>query len=139
MEISILDVPLMIIFGIISAFVYKNFLREKNPDWHIFLAIIFVGIFWVNSLLTHLGFIDPWYFDLYTVSINNCIALFYVLSYPMWFGWSMERMFEWIGRSPEEGGFLWGLKIGEDSESFEPAWKHSKREDLNNSSTENNS
>ncbi len=139
MEISIIDVPLMVILGIISAYVYKNFLRERNPDWHIFLAMIFVGIFWLNSLITYLGFIDPWYLAPCTVNINRWIALFYVLSYPMWLGWGMERMFELIGRSPKEGGFLWTLKMGKDSETFDPPWEHGKRENLNKPSDEKES
>ncbi len=139
MEISVLDVPLMIILGMISAFVYKNVLRERNPDWHIFLAEIFVGIFWFNSLLTYLGVINPWYLGPYTVGISKWIALFYVLSYPLWFGWGMERMFELVGRSPKEGGFLWTLRIGEDRETFDPPWEHGKKENVNKTSTEKDS
>ncbi len=132
MLLSILDVPLLILLGLISGYLYKNYLREKNPDWHIFLGIIFVGVFWLNSLLTALEMVkvEPWYFSPYTVEVSGWIALFYVLSYPMWYTWGMERMFGWIGRSPEEGGFLWTLKTGKDHKSFKPPWNQGKRKDL---------
>ncbi len=132
MLLSVLDIPLMIVLGLLSGYLYKNYLWDKNPDWHIFLAIIFVGVFWLNSLLTlwEMVGMEPWCFSPYTVEVNGWIALFYVLSYPMWFSWGMERMFTWIGRKPFEGGISWAFKTGKDERSFEPPWEQEKRKDL---------
>lgn len=129
MQVSILDVPLMIVGGALGAYFYQGWLRGRNKDWYFFIGSILVGIFWFNVLMSYLGFMDPWYFAPLTVDINRWIWLFYVLSYPLWFMWGGNRMFLLVGRSPSQGGLIWLFTTEDRTEPFEPAWEQgSERE-----------
>ncbi len=130
MEISILDVPIMILLGILVAYAYKHGLRQRNKDYHILLGILFVAIFWINSLLVHWGYLaEPWGIGLATAEVAPWLAFFYILAYPMWYTWGQARMFTLIGRKPEEGGIVWFFGTGKDEESYEIPWDHEKKEE----------
>lgn len=136
MMISVLDAPLILLLGFVSAFVYQARLWERNKDWFVFLGAIFVGAFWVNSLLSYMGIIEPWIVSPFTVSVSPWIALFYVLSYPLWFRWGGNQGFLTFGRNPQQGGFLWLFRLGTTTEPFEPAWETGKNENVNKDSSE---
>lgn len=135
MFVSILDIPAITIIGFSSALVYKSKLIKKNKDWYVFLGIIFIAIFWTNSILSNIGIIDPWIISPLTTQVNTWIGLFYILSYPLWFMWGGTQSFRLFGRSPEQGGVLWLFRLGDPTEPFKPAWRD-KKENLNKASSE---
>ncbi len=124
MKICVFDVPALIVIGGICAYLYAKHLIEKNKDWYVFLIIFFSFIFWLNALLSNVGVISkPWFGILKVVYVHPSIGIFYVLSYPLWFSWGAERIFQIFGRTPEQEGVLWPFTIKERAKPFKPSWK----------------
>jgi len=122
MSIWLWDVPLLIVIGMILARIHGKWLAIRHPDFFFHSAAVVIGLFWLNAILTAFG-MDPWLGAETTVEVPGWIALFYVLSYPMWFLFGAERVFATFGRRPTQGGFLWPFTIDETTKPFQPPWK----------------
>jgi len=124
MKVGLLDVPFLIVIGGICAYLYAKHLIKRNKDWYVFLILFFTVIFWLDIILSNSGVIPkPWFGILGSVNLHPLIGTFYVLSYPLWFSWGAERVFQIFGRSPEEEGVLWPFTLKERGEPFKPSWK----------------
>ncbi len=123
MRIYILDVPIVIIVGLVSAYAYAKYLREKHPDAYVLSGLLVILLFWLNAVLSNLGVISgPWFTDRMVVSVNATVGIFYVLSYPLWFIWGGERSLSLFGRSKSQGGLLWPITLKDKTAPFKPAW-----------------
>jgi len=129
MSIFIFDVPIMIIVGFVTAYVYAKHLREKHPDLYVLVGLFFTLIFWINIILSNLNIIHPWFTNIMVVHVNTTVSIFYVLSYPLWFIWGGERAFGLFGRSKFEGGLIWPFTLKDKTASFKPAWFTNKIRD----------
>lgn len=130
MKIFLFDVPILIFLGYLIGVIYAKKLYEKNRDAYFFLYIFFVCIFWLNIILSYFGIIEPWVFcKKYCVEINKFIGLFYVLSYPLWFGWGTQRAWDTWGRTPQQGGVMWFIGYKERAKPFKPLFKKASQED----------
>ena len=128
MPLCYLDVPMEIVLGFIVALVYAKRLKEKNPDWWFFLIVGITAIFWLNALLTALGVMHPWFGLLPSVHAPHRIALFTVLSYPLWYNWSGQMAMDIFGHDRTEAGMLWPFTLKEKTAPFKPSWKSSEAE-----------
>jgi hypothetical protein len=54
---------LMFCFGWFNSYLYRKYLRKRNKDWIVFLAIIFISGFWIIDTLI--------YFDVLNISWIN--------------------------------------------------------------------
>jgi hypothetical protein len=131
MPLCYLDVPLEIAIGFIVALIYSKRLKEKNPDWWIFLIIGVTAIFWLNALLTATGIMQPWFGLLPAVQVPHRIGLFTVLSYPIWYNVSGQIAMDLFGHDRTEAGMVWPFTIRETSAPFKPSWKSSCDEKQN--------
>lgn len=122
MMIWVWDVPILIVAGMILARVHAKWLVPKHPDFFVHAGFIVVGLFWLNGIAAALGF-SPWLGVENVVRVPGWIALFFVLSYPMWFIFGAERMFALFGRRPTQGGFMWPFSIKERTKPFSSRWK----------------
>jgi len=123
MEVCILDVPILVILGMLVGYVYSKKLLKKYPDSYFHISAILVALFWINALLSYLEVIRPWIGGWVSTEVNIWIALIYVLSYPLWYLWGTERACQIWGRTPEQAGVLWPFRLKDKSEPFKPAWK----------------
>lgn len=124
MKLYLLDVPILIVIGFLSGYLYAKHLIKKNKDWYTFLISFFTILFWLNALLSNVKVIpSPWFIHSLVVNVHPLIGIFYVLSYPLWFAWGAERFYQLFGRSPEEEGALWPFTLKERAEPFKPSWK----------------
>ncbi len=122
MRIFILDVPIIIIVGLVSAYAYAKHLRERHPDAYVLMGLLVILICWLNVVLSNLGIISPWFTGRMVVPVNTTIGIFYVLSYPLWFIWGGERSLSLLGRSKAQGGLLWPITLKDTTAPFKPAW-----------------
>lgn len=51
---------LILCFGVgwINSYLYRKYLRKRNKDWIVFLAIIFLSLLWVIDILIYFEIID---------------------------------------------------------------------------------
>lgn len=130
MKIFLFDVPILIFIGYIVGRMYAKRWYEKNRDIYVVLYVFFTGIFWLNILLSYLGIIFPWIIcQKYCVELNKFIGVFYVLSYPLWFGWGSQRAWDIWGRTPYQGGVMWLWGYKERAKPFKPSWEGTSIED----------
>jgi hypothetical protein len=123
MKIWIWDVPILFLLGAIAARMYGKWLVEKHPDFYVHSAIIINALFWLNALVSAFG-ASPWLGSVkHTVVVPGWIALFYVLSYPLWFHLGGERTLALFGRNPSQGGFLWPFTVKDRTKPFKAPWK----------------
>ncbi len=123
MKVGLLDVPLLIVIGGICAYIYAKHLINRNRDWYVFLILFFTLLFWLNILISNLVASNPWFGIFGVAKVHPLIGTFYVLSYPLWFSWGAERIFQIFGRTPEEEGMLWPFTLRERGKPFKPSWK----------------
>lgn len=124
MTIWIWDVPVLFALGMILARMHAKWFAVKHPDFFVHSGFIIIFVFWLNAIACAVGF-QPWFGVESTHKIPGWIALFYVLSYPLWFKFGAERMFALFGRKPTQGGFMWLLTIKDRTKPFESPWKNS--------------
>ena len=127
---------LMFVFGWINSYLYRKYLRKKNKDWIVFLAIIFIGGFWIIDILIYIEIIDmtwlnilPWvnipsvdkgeYFmwnSFMVIGINfeityqsgmDIIAIFLLISYIMWYYLGSKLGKLAHGYRPYQQGVYW--------------------------------
>lgn len=122
MQVSVVDVPLLALIGVFSAYVYKHWLHDRNKDWFVFLTVSVVGLFWVDVVAANILQAKPWLVAP-AATVPAAVGVFYVLSYPLWFKWSARMLFLLIGSNPREGGLLWVFTVEDRTENFEPAWR----------------
>ncbi|MFH1537636.1 MAG: hypothetical protein ABIH66_01665, partial [bacterium] len=72
------------------------------------------------------GVIEPWGVGLFCRAVSRWIALFYFLSYGLWFYWGAGSARSLFGRAPDQGGFLWLATMEDKTEPFSPSWKTKK-------------
>lgn len=137
------DIPALVVLGYLSVLLHQKHLRRRNEDWLAFLSMGIVGLFWLVSFPLTFGLIPNVFAPVLeplpllancgdgpAFMWNSCLplgitagpgswplALFLLLSYPLWFGWGMERGFRAFGRRAGQEGVYWVLKWG-DSEDF---------------------
>lgn len=116
MKVGLMDVPCLIVIGGICAYLYAKYLILRNKDWYVFLILIFTFLFWLKVILSNAGVLGG-------TKVHPAIGIFYVLSYPLWFSWGAERVFQIFGRSPEEEGALWPFTLKERAKPFKPSWR----------------
>ena len=46
------------IVGWFDSYIYSKYLRKRNKDWIIFLAIIYLSLIWLIEMLIYIGFIN---------------------------------------------------------------------------------
>ena len=126
MQICLLDVPAMCVLGFIFGLFYAKRLKESNPDWWVFLVLIVTGVFWINALLSAVGTAAPWLGLLPSAEVNGWIALFTVLSYPLWFIQSGRTAMLLFGHDRTEGGVLWPFSLRETTDPFRSSGKKSR-------------
>ena len=124
----LIDIPMMIVLGIVVAWIYKEHLKERNKDWFFFLGFAVTIIFWVVASALYLrlismpsvGIADGRYFMWnmwWNLGIDpsgvgmHLIAFLLFLSYPLWFLWGAERGYQFFGREPGSGGTFWVLTL----------------------------
>jgi len=56
------------------------------------------------------------------MSVDEILAVPYVLSYPLWFRAAGEISFLLFGRRPDQGGLLWVFRLADRTDSIEPSW-----------------
>ena len=122
MMIWVWDVPILIVLGMVLAGMHARWFAVKRPDFFVHAATLVIALFWLNSLLSAFG-AHPWCCVENIRRVRYAIALFYVLSYPMWFMFGAERIFALFGRRPTQGGFLWPFTLKDRTKPFEPPWK----------------
>lgn len=44
--------------GWVNSYLYRKYLRKRNKDWIIFLAIIYLSLIWVIEILIYINFIN---------------------------------------------------------------------------------
>ncbi len=122
MNLWIPDVPILIVAGMVLAYVHAKFMVDKHPDFLFHAGTIVIGLFWINALLSAVGLIQPWGAECMLRPVSGYIALFYVLSYPLWFIWGCLRSLLAFGRTPRQGGLLWPFTLRETTKPFRPPW-----------------
>ncbi len=118
MSVSIIDVPSLIALGAVTGYLDAKKWRRDHPDLYAGVSSAVLAAFWLKALLRAAGTGKP----LGGNRTNKWIALFMVLSYPLWFGWGAERARSLFGRTPEQGGMLWPFTLRDGTEPFKPAW-----------------
>lgn len=109
---------------------YAKIWYEKNKDIYVVLYVFFAIIFWLNAVLSNTGIIQPWLLcEKYCTEVNKIIGVFYVLSYPLWFGWGTQRAWDIWGRTPYQGGVMWFLGYKERAKPFKTFWEKTSIED----------
>ena len=122
MKIFILDVPMIIVVGMVAGYLHGKHLRARHPDFHILLGLSVTFLFWLNALLSNLHVMAPWFARHMVVPVNTTVGIFYVLSYPLWFIWAGERTLGTFGRTKEQGGLFWPFTLMDKTEPFKPLW-----------------
>lgn len=117
-KICILDVPAIIFISFFFSLLYAKYLIKKNPDVYFFGYSFFIGIFYLNAILSNLNIIKPWFFGIYSEDINWIIGVFYLLSYPLWFSFGTQRCYGLFGKNPSEGGLFWFIGFKDKTEQF---------------------
>ncbi len=79
-------------------------------------------IFWLNALLSALDVMRPWFGLLPAAEVSGWIALFSVLSYPLWYIWGGQVAMLLFGHDRTEGGVIWPFTIKETTDPFKPSW-----------------
>lgn len=123
MRICLLDVPAMCVLGFVIGLLYAKRLKARNPDWLVFLVLIVTGVFWINALLSAVGMAAPWLDLLPSAEVNVWIALFTVLSYPLWFIQTGRTAMLLFGHARTEGGVLWPFSLRETTDPFQSSEK----------------
>lgn len=125
----LMDIPLLVVWGIILGYLNKRFLKKGKKDALWFLEVLTIIVFWGVSIPLYLGYINltflgdagrgPWFMwnsglELFGLHPNVQpshgllpIAALLFLSYPLWLLWGVERGKHLFGRAPSQGGFLW--------------------------------
>jgi hypothetical protein len=123
MMIWVWDIPVLFVLGIIVARLHAKWLVVKHPDFFVHTGTIIIAVFWLNALVSALG-AHPWLGHVHALRpISRWLALFLVLSYPMWFHFGAERTFALLGRRPTQGGFLWPFSVKDRTKPFQSPWK----------------
>lgn len=130
MKLCLLDVPASIVIGFVVALIFAKRLKAKNPDWWFFLIVGITAIFWLNALLTALGVTDPWFGLLPSVEVNGWVALFTILSYPLWYNWAGQEAMYLYGHDRTQAGMIWPFTIKETSDPFTPSWESSETDKI---------
>ena len=132
MLVGVLDIPLIILGGIMSATLYQRGLHKHSVHWFSILMILVVSTLWIN-LFIHAGAgLDIGY---PTVEINRTVAIPFLLSYILWFRAAGSLVFILVGRRTEQGGLLWVLRLGDRTEPIRPAWQTNKSKAENSDKT----
>lgn len=129
MKLFILDVPIIVILGFVFALIHKRVV-DKHPTFLFYAGLLVTLLFWIPALLSALVSIDPW-FGLIKCGlarqISRWLALFFVLSYPLFFIWGTHRAFGLFGYTPRQGGVLWLTTLEDKTKPFKPAWKETEK------------
>ena len=128
----LMDIPLLVIWGIILAYLNKKFLKKGKKDALWFLEVLTILVFWAVSIPLYLGYTNltflgdagrgPWFMwnsglEAFGLHPNiqpspglHPIALLLLLSYPLWLLWGINRGKAIFGRAPSQEGALWLFK-----------------------------
>jgi hypothetical protein len=49
---------LSFVVGWLNSYIYRKYLRERNKDWIVFLAVLFLSVLWVIDILIYIEIID---------------------------------------------------------------------------------
>ena len=123
MKICVLDVPVLFFAGMLIGWLHAKVWHRERKELFIVLLAVVVGVFWLNGFLSALGAVEPWLLGLFCRPASRWIALFYFLSYGMWFYYGANTSWRLFGRAPDQGGFLGLLSSRDSTEPFAAPWK----------------
>jgi len=123
MKLFVWDVPVLIILGFVFALIHRR-ITDKHPDFLFHVGFITITFMWLSALFSAFG-ADPW-FGIVNAgtaeNVNGWLALFLVLSYPLWFIWGTRRALTLFGHNPRQGGFLWIMSLKDRTKPFKRTW-----------------
>ena len=120
-EVGVYTPLVAVLLGGFSAWLHKRYLRRCNPDSYVFLAWLVTLLLWCEVLVVNV--VGRWFGVLPFFSLGLVPGLFYVGSYPLWFRLGSGLVFKLVGRSRDEGGLIYVLRLRDRTEDFESAWE----------------
>jgi hypothetical protein len=129
MFVSVVDVPVLVTLGVLSAVLFRNWLCRRSENWYLFLTLLSVGLVWTVVALANLTPTAYWALGAPVTRLPDGIGWVYVLSYPLWYRAAAEATFVLVGRRPVEGGLLWIFRLADRTEPLRPSWRSTRVDD----------
>lgn len=123
MLVSVLDVGIVILLGVVTAVTYRQWLSSRNVHWYLLLTLLCVGVVWLNLALANVAGTPYWGVDVRSADVATSVGFAYAFAYLFWFRVAAELTFITIGRHPDQGGLVWVARIGDRTDEIEPAWQ----------------
>lgn len=122
MLVGVIDVPVLVVLGALSALLYRETLRSRWASWYAILTGLSVVIVWLNVALGNLWPTGLWPIETAVVSLPSIVGVPHVLSYPLWFRAAGESTFVLFGRRPDQGGLLWVFRLEDRTDVIRTPW-----------------
>lgn len=131
---------LLVLLGMIVAYVVKKKLRQINKDASVLLGFLIMGLFWTFGVLFYLNILNfgvsgrelmwnfPFNLGILPAPNLHLYAVLLFLSYPLWYAWGMERGYTIWGRRPYQEGSLYLFRMNKPGEIL-PGEKEKKKEE----------
>lgn len=112
-RVGLIDVPGLVVTGLVSAIIYRRYLFERGRYWDLGLAAIFIGVFWTNVIL--LTFVNAYsaVFGALSIELPTATGILYIAAYVLWYRTALETGFVLFGRQPDQGGILWAFRLSD--------------------------
>lgn len=116
---------LLVILGMIVAWVYKRKLRQINKDASVLLGFLIMGLFWTFGILLYLNILNigisgselmwnfPFNLGIVPTANLHLYAVLFFLSYPLWYLWGLERGYQIWGRRHYQEGALFLFRLNQ--------------------------